>query len=82
MKWGLHTFVVVDRLTGYTWGVPVRKEGLTAEKLAEIFLESVGWMAGCPTEIFSDHDNLMASNFVGSMCAHPYFHTSILIVVR
>ena len=35
-------FVVVDRLTGYTWGGTVRKEGLTAIILAEFFLKHVG----------------------------------------
>ena len=62
-------FVIVDRLTGYTMGIPCLEEGLTAEKAAELFLDRCVFFTGLPTEIMSDNDKVVSKQFFETLCA-------------
>ena len=61
-------FVIVCRLSGYVVAIPVRKEGLTSKKVAEIFLEKCVSFMGLPNEIVSDNDHLLSSSFFQTLC--------------
>ena len=45
-----------------------KKIGLTAEKVADVFLEHCVCRMGLPNEIVSDHDHLFSSAFLTTMC--------------
>ena len=59
--------VVVCRLSGYVLGIPCRKDGLTAEKLAALYLRYVVGKCGLPNESMSDCYNLINSRFVNTL---------------
>ena len=72
--------VVVCRLSGYVLGIPCRKDGLTAEKMAALYLRQVVGIFGLPHEIMSDCDHLINSRFMNTLCALSGVtqHTSII----
>jgi hypothetical protein len=55
--------IVVCRLSGYIQAIPCAKKGLTAEKVADLFLRHCVCLTGIPLEILSDNDNLITSEF-------------------
>ena len=63
-----YVLVVVCRLTGYVIATPCQKS-LTAEGLAELFLEKVVQFAGLPHTIFTDHDHLINAKFFHTLCS-------------
>ena len=74
-----YILVIVCRLSGFILGLPCRKEGLTAEKVADMFLKNVA-IFGLPHEIMSDCDHLINSKFMRTVCALAGItqHTSII----
>ena len=72
--------VVLCRLSGYAFGIPCKKEGLTAEKMAALYLRYVVGTFGLPHEIMSDCDHLINSKFMNTLCALSGVtqHTSIV----
>jgi hypothetical protein len=72
--------VIVCRLSGFVLGIPCKKDGLTAEKLAFLFLRQVVAIFGLPHEIMSDCDHLINSSFMNTLCALSGItqHTSII----
>ena len=61
-------FVIVCRLSGYIVAIPCKKEGLTAKRLAELFLSNCVNFMGLPNEIVSDNDHLISSSFFKTLC--------------
>lgn len=55
-------FVVVDRLTKYGYFMELGHP-YSAEQVAEIFMDSVYKLHGCPSTIVSDRDFVFLSNF-------------------
>ena len=49
-------WVFVDKLTKMCHFVPATKEGMTSEKLADLFFDNVFRLHGLPTKIISDRD--------------------------
>ena len=72
--------MVVCRLSGYVLAIPCLKRGLTAEKVARLFLRHVVTTFGLPHEIMSDNDHLINSKFMNTVCAMSGViqHTSII----
>jgi hypothetical protein len=60
--------VIVDRLSGYIWGISCFKTGLTAEAVAKLFVRHCVSMTGIPLEILSDNDSLITSKLFMSLC--------------
>ena len=75
-----YVLVIVCRLSGYVLGIPCRKAGLTAEKMANIYLRNAVAIFGLPHEIMSDCDHLINSKFMNTLCALAGVtqHTSIV----
>ena len=75
-----YALVVVCRLSGYVLAIPCLKRGLTAEKVARMFLRHVVTTFGLPHEIMSDNDHLINSKFMNTVCAMSGViqHTSII----
>jgi hypothetical protein len=63
-----YILVIVCRLSGYIIAIPCQKAGLTAPRLAEIFLDRVVGIFGIPNEIVSDQDHLISSKFFTTLC--------------
>jgi transposase InsO family protein len=63
-----YVFVVVCRLSGYIVAIPCQKAGLTAQILAQIFMEKCICLMGLPNEIVSDQDHLISSRFFTTLC--------------
>ena len=61
-------------------GIPCRKDGLTAEKLAALYLRYVVGTFGIRHEIMSDCAHLINSRFMNTLCARSGVtqHTSIV----
>ena len=62
-----YVLVVVCRLTVYVIATPCQKS-ITAEGLAEFFLEKVVQFVGLPHTIFTDHDHLINAEFFHTLC--------------
>ena len=60
--------VVVCRLTGYVVPLPC-SETVTAEQLAELFLDRVVGFMGLPQQIFGDHDHLVTAKCFTTLCS-------------
>jgi len=75
-----YVFVIVCRLSGFILGIACRKQGMTAEKAARLFLNHVVVNFGLPHEIMSDNDHLINSKFFNTLCSISgvTHHTSIL----
>ena len=56
--------VVVCRATGYIIVVPTTMQGLTKEKLAELFLDKCVFLTGLPSEILTDNAKYFNNKFV------------------
>ena len=63
-----YVLVIVCRLSGYIVAVPCQKSGLTAQSLAQLFLEKCICLMGLPNEIVSDQDHLISSKFFTTLC--------------
>ena len=63
-----YVLVVVCRLTGYVVALPCSKT-ITAEQLAELFLNRVVSFMGLPQQTFSDHDHLVTAKFFTTLCS-------------
>ena len=61
-------FVSKCRLSGYTLAIPCLKAGLTAQKLAHLFLHNCLTITGLPNDILSDNDKLITSEFFQTLC--------------
>ena len=48
--------VVVDVLSGFIVAVPASKRGLTAGKVAKLFMDNVVYRYGCPSKMITDRD--------------------------
>ena len=48
--------------------IPCKKEGLTAKKVAVLFLNNCVAFMGLPNEIVSDNDHLISSFFFTTLC--------------
>ena len=75
-------FVVVCRLSGYVLGIPCKKEGLTAERMAALYLKNVVAVFGLPHEIMSDCDHLINSKFMNTLCALSGVTQHVSIIYR
>ena len=63
-----YVLVVVCRLSGYVLAFPCLKAGLTAERLARLYMEKFVALIGLPHEIMSDNDHLITSKFFTTLC--------------
>ena len=61
-------FVIVCRISGYVTAIPCKKEGLTAKKVAHMFLEKCVTFMGLPNEIVADNDHFFSSSFFTTLC--------------
>ena len=59
-------YVILDRLTKYTYFLPIKKE-ITTEELAYIFMRYVFAQHGMPSKLISDRDKLFRSKFWQSL---------------
>ena len=59
---------IVCRLSGFVVAIPCLKQGLTAKKVAQLFLEKCVSFMGLPNEIVSDNDHLLSSAFFTTLC--------------
>lgn len=75
-------FVIVCRLSGYIMAIPCLKRGLTAEKVATLFLERCVALMGIPNEILSDNDHLICSKFFVTLCQLAGIEQHSAIVYR
>jgi transposase InsO family protein len=64
-----YILVIVCRLSGYLTALPCRKSGLTAQHVAQLFLERCVCFMGLPNEIVSDQDHLISSRFFTTLCS-------------
>ena len=60
--------MVVCRATGYVIAVPTTVQGLTKEKLAELFLDKCVFFSGLPSEILTDNAKYFNNKFVHTLC--------------
>ena len=72
--------VIVDRLSVYIEAIPCLKRELTAQDVAQLFLDKCVCFMGVPLEILSDNDNLMTSEFLSELCSNLgiFQHKAIL----
>ena len=63
-----YIFVIVCRTSGYIDAIPCQKSGLTAQRVAEMFLTQCVKYMGIPNEILSDNDHLITSHFFTTLC--------------
>jgi hypothetical protein len=75
-----YILIIVCRLSGFVLGLPCKKDGLSAEIVARMFLKHVVAIFGIPHEIMSDCDHLINSRFMNTLCALAGIvqHTSII----
>ena len=60
--------VVIIRMSAYIQAIPCQKKGLTATRVAELFLRHCVCFMGVPLEILSDNDNLITAEFFENLC--------------
>lgn len=56
-------WIFVDKMTKMAHFVPAKKEGLTSEKLAQLFFDHIYKLHGLPTKIISDRDTRINCEF-------------------
>ena len=55
-----YAMVSVCRLTGHILAIPCRREGLTSDKAAALFLHYCAFLTGMPREMHSDNQSIIS----------------------